>query len=444
MAAAAALASLETLAQLRLESRALSPAVWRPAVCKLVEESARSQRAYDFLREIVLSSEPELRYRGVVGLQQAAAGDPETILDFLRDRWEEEDTLADPVLLEALTQTCLELPLSSLSPVLQDIWAQAPVSLRSSLVAVSWKASAEELALRDPSPRVRAHLALHLVEQIDQPRALAVLQGLARDPEREVRAALAVGLAGMATSSAHPRHALSQTADFQALHRILERDSDLSVSDLANHISRPATSPRPTHTTNALQLASELDRQPATSLQKLSPWLRKAGALHRLKTVAEFSCNPEVAQTARVLAVLCDDSVSYEEKLLRSIGILKDVAGDSVSPAAGPVLVELRALAQLCLHLVEFGQIEDVSEWLSSQGDLNWLSTSVLKCRDFHSAIRIVALAGLPASPLDGKLAIEEMGELGKACATAPLPERELIEPAMQHLGQLMKKALSI
>ncbi|CAN0446284.1 unnamed protein product, partial [Phaeothamnion confervicola] len=237
---------------------------------------------------------------------------------------EEEETLADPVLLEALTQTCLMLPTSVVGPVLMEIWAGAPVFLRSSLVPVFWKASSDQPALRDPSACVRAHLALHLVEQIDNPRALALLQELVQDPEREVRAALAVGLAGMATSSVHPRHSLSQTAEFKSLHKILERDRDRSVSDLANQISQPAPAVPTTTTTNALQLASELDRQPAASLQKLSPWLRKAGALQRLKTVAEFSCHPEVVQTASLLAVLCDDSVSYEEKLLRTIGILKD------------------------------------------------------------------------------------------------------------------------
>lgn len=425
---------LETLAE---QARAPRPESWQPAVCGLVARSSMQQEAFPFVRELLLSELPELRYRAVVGLQEAAVLEPESLVDFLQDRWSEDETRRDPVLLQALVHACQRLPESLLEEMTEELWDSECEALRCSAIPLLWRriskrgAAAVEPAICDECAQVRASVALELTERLPISVAFEGLARLVHDPELEVRASLALGLVTWLSGDVTRNLG---TPEFRYLWMTLEADKDPLIQEILGGVERPDMQTR-VETNQAFELMDELQRTPEVSLKKLSPWLRMAGSWHRLKTVAEFSCHPEVAQVARALAILCDEVLPPADRLYRCLVILQNVTVDST-------LGELRAMTAICLDLVEAPDLETALQWARQHRRLGE-GRQTLHWAEVNKLARILQKVNLARGVATLGRAAEEVRALRILSSSGPLPERELIEPALERMEVLIDRELS-
>jgi hypothetical protein len=416
----------EVIASLLAQARSDSRAEWQAAVGQLALRSVSEPLAMQAWSELMLSFHPEMRLRGVHGLRNLASGQPDQVENFLRQRFEEEETFADPVLSQVLVQL-----LGSLPPQMQDRLFDELVDrgeeARCAAVSVLWNRAltqGPDLLLKwsqDGSPRVRTHLALHLCEKMPSSQAFEPLLRLARDTEFEVRTAVAMGMADLqASAQQNVRQSLDLNPEFRQLQRtLLEQPEVLKVQLQAAGQFVPGEHPL----NSILHLTRDLEKRPYTALQELTPWVRLAGSWHRLKTVADFARDPQVAWAARALSQLCrvGDPV---ERVLGCLGALQE-------GGTNPVLQEFAQMCKCCVELLDVSDVSGLRTWgqryrrerAAGRRDLRW--------SDFEQL----------AEALDNPHpALAAVSKLLDTSGMGPLPERELIEPALVHVEQVLSE----
>jgi hypothetical protein len=410
----------EGVANLLAEARSDSRSAWQAAIGQLALRSAADPQAMQAWRELLLSYHPELRLRGLHGLRSLAASRPDQVETFLRQRFEEEETFEDPVLTQVLVQLLSLLP-SHFQDALFDELVRGGEEARNAAVGILWNRSMVEgpqLLLRwtqDSSARVRSHLALQLCERMPNSQAFEPLLRLARDRDLEVRLAVAMGMADLQQQG--QRQSLELNPEFLQLQRVLQEQPELAprpgwrVSDGQHPLN------------SILHLTRDLERRPQGALQELTPWVRLAGSWHRLKTVADFARDPQVAWAARALSQLCR-SGDPVERVLGCLGALSEAGSN-------PVLQEFAHMCRCCIELLDGSSAQELRAW-----GLRWsreLSTGRrdLRWSEFEQLAR--ALDG--ADPV-----LTAVRQLRDTSGMGPLPERELIEPALRHVEQVLSE----
>ena len=190
----------EVIASLLVQAKSESRAEWQAAVGQLALRSVSEPLAMQAWSDLMLSYHPEMRLRGVHGLRNLASGQPDQVDNFLRQRFEEEETFEDPVLTQVLVQLLGTLPLEKQDALFADLVRRGEEA-RCAAVGVLWNRAltqGPDLLLnwaQDSSAKVRTHLALHLCEKMPSSQAFEPLLRLARDTEFEVRTAVAMGMA---------------------------------------------------------------------------------------------------------------------------------------------------------------------------------------------------------------------------------------------------------
>ena len=412
------------------EAKSDMPATWQSAVSQLALRSTVDSGAMEAWSELLISYQPELRLRGLHGLRSLAGSQPDAVAQFMLERFEEADTYEDPVFLRLLVQLLSSLPVSQQDRLFQYLSQQNEAG-RCAAVDVLWsqaQSKGPQLLLQwsqDPSPRVRSHLALVLCEKMPSSQAFEPLLRLARDVELEVRTAVAMGMADIeATAAPGFRRGLEYNPEFRQLQRMVEQQPGLEwVRERA-----AAMPPRSEHPLNQLlHVVHDLDNRPRQSLQELTPWVRLAGSWHRLKTVADFARDPQVAWAARGLSQLCREGAP-SERVLGCLGALNEASGN-------PVLQEFADMCRCTLEVLDshsFSDLRDWSQrWRSPQGrqELRWSEFTELASQvaEWHS-------------PEDARATLAQLCDTS---SLGPLPERELLEPALQHVQSLVSQHLA-
>ena len=416
----------EGVTRLLAEARSDSRASWQAAVGQLALRSPSDPQAMQAWRELLLSYHPELRLRGLHGMRNLTTIQPDQVESFLLQHFEHEATFEDPVLTQVLVQLLGNLPPRSQDTLFQDLVTRGEEA-RCAAVELLWNRALVEgpqlLAAwaQDGSPRVRSHLALHLCERMPNSHAFEPLLRLARDAEFEVRMAVALGMADL-KQSAQPsqRHSLELNPEFRQLQRLLQSQSDLEG---AAHEVQSAGVLGEHPLNSVLHLTRDLEKRPYSALQELTPWVRLAGSWHRLKTVADFARDPQVAWAARALSQLCRVGDPLE-RVLGCLGALSE-AGNN------PVLQEFALMCRCCVDLLDGTSPSDLQAWAlrwrrelaSGRRDLRWSEFQAL------------------AEALDGSQpGSAEMARLRDTSGMGPLPERELVDPALAHVEQVLSE----
>lgn len=416
----------EAIANLLVQAKSDARAEWQAAVGQLALRSVSEPLAMQAWSEMILSYHPEMRLRGVHGLRNLTSGQPDQVENFLRQRFEEPETFEDPVLTQVLVQL-----LGNLHPPQQDnlfsYLIERGEEARCAAVAMIWNRAltqGPELLLKwaqDGSPRVRTHLALHLCEKMPSSQAFEPLLRLARDDEFEVRTAVAMGMADLqASAQQNVRQSLELNPEFRQLQRmLLEQPEVLKVQLHAASQHLPGEHPL----NSILHLTRDLEKRPFAALQELTPWVRLAGSWHRLKTVADFARDPQVAWAARALSQLCrvGDPI---ERVLGCLGALQE-------GGTNPVLQEFAQMCKCCVELLDAKDLEGLRSWgrryrrelEAGRRDLRW--------SDFGQ------LAEVLDSPHP---AVAAVSKLLDTSGMGPLPERELVEPALYHVEQVLSE----
>ena len=268
---------------------------------------------------------------------------------------------------------------------------------------------------------MRTHLALHLCETMPSSQAFEPLLRLARDAEFEVRTAVAMGMADLQASAQQSlRQSLDLNPEFRQLQRtLLEQPEVLKVQLQAAGQFVPGEHPL----NSILHLTRDLEKRPFTALQELTPWVRLAGSWHRLKTVADFARDPQVAWAARALSQLCRVGEPIE-RVLGCLGALQE-------GGSNPVLQEFAQMCKCCVELLDANDVSGLRAWAqryrrelaAGRRDLRWA--------DFEQ------LAEALDSPHP---AVAAVSKLLDTSGMGPLPERELVEPALVHVEQVLSE----
>lgn len=416
----------EAIASLLVQARSDARAEWQAAVGQLALRSVSEPLAMQAWSDLMLSYHPEMRLRGVHGLRNLASSRPDQVDIFLRQRFAEEETFEDPVLTQVLVQLLGTLPPQLQDSLFEDLVGRGEEA-RCAAVAVLWNRAliqGPDLLLnwaQDGSAKVRTHLALHLCEKMPSSQAFEPLLRLARDLEFEVRTAVAMGMADLqASAQQNVRQSLELNPEFRQLQRtLLEQPEVLKVQLQAAGQFVPGEHPL----NSILHLTRDLEKRPFTALQELTPWVRLAGSWHRLKTVADFARDPQVAWAARALSQLCrvGDPI---ERVLGCLGALQE-------GAKNPVLQEFAQMCKCCVELLDANDVAGLRAWgqryrkelAAGRRDLRW--------SDFEQ------LAEALDSPHP---ALAEVGKLLNTSGMGPLPERELVEPALVHVEQVLSE----
>lgn len=408
------------IADLLSDARSDSRADWLAAVGQLALRSLSEPSASQAWRELLLSYHPELRLRGVYGLRNLASTQPEEVGFFVCQRLEEAETFSDPVLTQVLVQVASALPPQHQDRVFHQL-ARGREEARSAAVALLWNRAlveGPELLLRwtrDESPVVRSHLALVLCEKMPGSQAFEPLLRLARDAQKEVRAAVAIGMADLnETVPSTQRTSLELNPDYRQLQQLVSLQADLRPLQFR------AAVPGEHALNSILHLTRELEQRSSCALQELTPWVRLAGSWQRLKTVADFARDPQVAWAARALSHLCRKGEA-SERVLGCLGVLQQ-AGNN------PVLQEFALMCRCCMELLDGSDLSSLRDW-SLRWKSRWESSGrVLRWAEFQG------LADLLQASRPDLVSICDTSGMG------PLPERELIEPALLHVQQVLSE----
>lgn len=416
----------EAIANLLVQARSDARAEWQAAVGQLALRSVSEPLAMQAWSELILSYHPEMRLRGVQGLRNLSSGQPDQVENFLRQRFEEEETFDDPVLTQMLVQL-----LGSLHPPQQDglfsYLVERGEEARCAAVSLIWNRAltqGPDLLLQwaqDGSVKVRTHLALHLCEKMPSSQAFEPLLRLARDSEFEVRTAVAMGMADLQASVQQGvRHSLELNPEFRQLQRmLLEQPEVLKIQLQASGQQLPGEHPL----NSILHLTRDLEKRPFAALQELTPWVRLAGSWHRLKTVADFARDPQVAWAARALSQLCrlGDPI---ERVLGCLGALQQGGTNSV-------LQEFAQMCKCCVELLDARDLEGLRSWGRRYRREREAGRRDLRWSDFEQ------LAEALDSPHPALVAVSKLLDTS---GMGPLPERELIEPALIHVKQVLSE----
>lgn len=179
------LAKLEALHQ---EVREAEPDVWEPACHQLGELAIDNQEAYRALCDLLLSSIPELRLRGLVALRIMGPAKPREVMTFLTERVAEARTHYDPILLDATFFAFTSLP-GKLGPMLVSGYLKDPFDgIRAAAAAAlcfwpDWPAGLLAEVASDPSLTVRAGLIAALEEMKPSEETARAVEVLGQSPE---------------------------------------------------------------------------------------------------------------------------------------------------------------------------------------------------------------------------------------------------------------------
>lgn len=416
----------EVIADLLVQARSDSRAQWQAAVGQLALRSVSEPLAMQAWSELMLSYHPEMRLRGLQGLRNLSSGQPELVQLFLRQRFEEEETFDDPVLTQVLVQLLSGLPPEFQDKLFADLITRGEEA-RCAAVGILWNRALtqgpellQNWAL-DGSAKVRTHLALHLCEKMPSSQAFEPLLRLARDAEFEVRTAVAMGMADLqASAQQNLRQSLELNPEFRQLQRLLlEQPEVLKVQLQAASQNLPGEHPL----NSILHLTRDLEKRPYAALQELTPWVRLAGSWHRLKTVADFARDPQVAWAARALSQLCRDGDPIE-RVLGCLGALQSGTGN-------PVLQEFAQMCKSCVDLLDAQDLASLRSWgqrtrrelAAGRRDLRWA--------DFQQLAEVLD---------SSEPTVVEVRKLLDTSGMGPLPERELVEPALVHVEQILSE----
>jgi hypothetical protein len=412
------------------EAKADASEVWQPAVSQLALRSTTDELAMQSWSELLLSYQPELRLRGLHGLRALAGSQPQAVAHFMEQRFEEAETFQDPVLSNLLVQLLTSLPPQQQDQLFGQLLQQGEEA-RCAAVSMVWNQAlvkGPELLLQwtdDPSARVRSNLALTLCEKMPSSQAFEPLLRLARDAEFEVRTAVAMGMADIdATANPGRRRGLEWNPEYRQLQHMVEQYPSLqSLRDRAMHQAPSTEHPL----NNLLHIVHDLDSRPRQTLQELTPWVRLAGSWHRLKTVADFARDPQVAFAARGLTQLCRTGDPIE-RVLGCLGALNEAHKN-------PVLQEFALMCRCCLEVLDSNSWQDLRAWSERWRDPKQ-ARSELRWSDFDQ------LASLLPDLRSPQEAFQALQPLCDTSGLGPLPERELLEPALQHVQAILAEAM--
>lgn len=408
------------------EAKSDMPATWQSAVSQLALRSPADGQAMQAWSDLLLSYQPELRLRGLHGLRTLAGSQPDAVARFMLERFEEQDTYEDPVFLRLLVHMMNCLPTqhqdrlfealagygeSGRCAAVEVLWGQAQV--RGPQLLLEWA--------QDSSPRVRSHLALVLCEKMPSSQAFEPLLRLVRDAELEVRTAVAMGMADIeATGTPGFRRGLEYNPEFRQLQRLLQQQPSLqlireSASEMAPNSEHPLN--------QLLHVVNGLEARPRQALHELTPWVRLAGSWHRLKTVADFARDPQVAWAARGLSQLCRYG-DPSERVLGCLGALNEASGN-------PVLREFADMCRCTLELLDSSSWLDLRNWSERWRKQN-SGRLELRWSEFVQLADKVSQWNSPEEARAGLEALSDTSGMG------PLPERELLEPALMHVHNIL------
>lgn len=169
---------------LHRDLREQDPDIWEPACHRLGEMAATDKVAYRVLCDLLLSSAPELRLRGLVALRILAPAKPVEVGQFLTDRVAEARVQYDPVLLDVAFFAFTALPKQAGKDLVANYLTDPHEGIRAAAAAAlcfwpDWPTGTLEKMARDSSLDVRAGLITALAELEDsseRSRALDILK----------------------------------------------------------------------------------------------------------------------------------------------------------------------------------------------------------------------------------------------------------------------------
>lgn len=150
------------------------------------------QQAYRALCDLLLSSLPELRLRGLVALRILAFSKPKEVIGFLTERVAEADLNYDPILLDATFFAFTSLP-DGLGQKLVTDYLQAPFEGTRAAAAAAigfwqeWPEGTLIRAAQDESSLVKAGLITALEEMKPSAERKAAIEQLLRDPDPSLK-----------------------------------------------------------------------------------------------------------------------------------------------------------------------------------------------------------------------------------------------------------------
>ena len=168
--------------------REQDPDIWEPACHRLGEMAAADKVAYRVLCDLLLSSAPELRLRGLVALRILAPAKPVEVGRFLTDRVAEARVQYDPVLLDVTFFAFTALPKQAGKDLVAGYLTDPHEGIRAAAAAAlcfwpDWPTGTLEKMAGDSSLDVRAGLITALAELEDSTERSRALEILKRSNE---------------------------------------------------------------------------------------------------------------------------------------------------------------------------------------------------------------------------------------------------------------------
>jgi hypothetical protein len=315
------------------------PDRWEPACHVLGELAVSDQSAYTAMCDLLLSSVPELRLKGLVALRTMAPAQPQEVLRFLADRVAEARNDYDPILLDATF----------------FVFAALPGQLGQTAV---------ETYLNDVSEEVRAAAAAALPFWPEWPDG--TLQRVAQDPSGLVKAGLITALRHMDEScdKRNAMESLRQSSDPQ-LSALLEELFGAPLNVLANPVLSPLDNDqiyqllreRNPSPIDVGRFEQALDEDPATCLKLLRASLSSPGGSVVLKPLSDLCRNSTLGIFFRAWDSIFNRTVPLSEELtLQVLGVLEEEP-DS------PFLDPFREFVKACSEATECSNAEALLSW---------------------------------------------------------------------------------
>lgn len=370
--------------------------VWEEACLAVGERAAAEPPALEELQVLLGSGSAELRLRGVWALTHLDRELQADVAEFVLERLAEPATLEDAALLAGLLRLAAGLPrdlgeeilLFCLEDLREDVRAAAVASLP------DWDPWPRLLlqAADDPSPVVRAALAVSLrflpsEDEVDQ-----VLVALALDPDPMV---------AFAVTEAVPLE--EELASYGS--EPLEREESLRE--------------------RARELEAALEADPHQWRAILEQARLAPEGLEALDEVGETAGNPRTRDLARALAWLARDD---EDSLAGAAGALQGEGGDGC-PA-------LASYLDLCLRAAMALTAEDLEEWthLAHPSAVEELSPeAALAFQD------LLDLAGEMLGGVQPSDVLARLEGLQQETEDWPLPERVGLGPVIAAWYELLE-----
>lgn len=307
------------------------------------------------VEELLLAPVAELRLRGVNTLGALAETHPDEVMTFIRDGLASE-TL-DGVQAEALLSLLARLALEDALPILEGSLLDGRDMVRAAAVSSLaawpvWPQLALDPLASDPSPLVRANLALALsrADRVDE--AADAWRTLAASEEGYVRAFVADALRA------------APSGPSAGMLEALAADADLLVRDVA--AGRPPAPAAAMAEPSAFSLLQDLERQldeaPAEAVERLRQVMERPDAVETLGLLSHLARRRTIGELCGALAVIVEPTPERPaERLARVMAALDARVADEATAGFGRfVLAGLRAL--------EAHSAEQIVVWVDLEG----------------------------------------------------------------------------